>query len=330
MRAGAALGSAALMDLELGQLDLRYAALRMAAPERDAELCASLLAEGQRSPVLVVAVANDPNRFIVIDGYARVRAQQRLGNDIIRVQVLDLGEAEALLWHHLLQSGPRRHALEDGWLVSELIETHGWSQQRIAHELGRTVSWVSRRLALVATLPTVAQERIRTGQLSAQAAMKYLVPLARANRAHCEQLLGQLGNERLSVRQYEALYTGYRRGDSTQRRQLVQEPLLYLRAKRVAELPATAWEQSPQQRLIESLDEVSQRCWRARKVVLQGALGVAVQPTRDLARAWTAARDAYQALQVTTEQHLPAICSPRLEERHAGTGHTTSDSTSCH
>ena len=127
MRAGAALGLAALMDLELGQLDLRYAALRVAAPQRDAELCASLLAEGQRSPVLVVAVASDPNRFIVIDGYARVRAQQRLGNDIIRVQVLDLGEAEALLWHHLLQSGPRRHALEDGWLVSELIETHGWT-----------------------------------------------------------------------------------------------------------------------------------------------------------------------------------------------------------
>jgi ParB/RepB/Spo0J family partition protein len=314
------------MDLELRQLDLRYAALRLAVPERDAELSGSLLAEGQRTPVLVIGNAGDSSRFILIDGYARVRGLQRIGSDVVRVLVLDFGEPEALLWHHLLQSGPRRHALEDGWLISELVETHGWSQQRIAHELGRTVSWVSRRLALVATLPAIAQERIRSGHLCAQAAMKYLVPLARANRSHCEELLGKLGKERLSVRQYEALYAGYRRGDGTQRKHLVQEPLLYLRAKRVAELPTTVWVQSPQQQLIAVLDEVSQSCWRARKVVRQSASGLEVQSTRELVRAWTAACDAHRALQSTVTEQLPIICTPRLEEPHAGTGHATSHS----
>lgn len=307
------------MDLELRQLDLRYASLRRISPERDAELSASLLAEGQRSPVLVVTISNDPNRFIVIDGYSRVRALKRLGTDLVQALVLEFAEAEALLWHHLMQSGPRRHAVEDGWLISELVEAHGWSQQRIAHDLGRTVSWVSRRLALVATLPEVAQDRIRSGQLSAQAAMKYLVPLARANRGHCEQLLGQLGKERLSVRQYESLYTGYRRGDATQRTHLVREPLLYLRAARATELPVAIGNPTPQQSLIDALDEVSQSCWRARKVMRQVTTALVVQPTRELTRAWSAAHNAYQSLQGTSVEHLPAICAAPLENKNART-----------
>lgn len=311
------------MDLELRQLDLRYASLRVAAPERDAQLCASLLAEGQRNPVLVVA-SGDAGRFVLIDGYARVRAQRQLGHDIVQAVVLEMGEAQALLWHHQLGSGPRRHALEDGWLISELVETHGWSQQRIAHELGRTVSWVSRRLALVSVLPELAQERIRSGELCAQAAMKFLVPLARANRSHCEQLLEKLGKQRLSVRQYQALYEGYRRGDSSQRRQLVEQPLLYLRVQQATELPSQAGKASIQQKLIEALDEVSHACWRARRLMRQGAVELEVQLTKPLGRAWTAARDACQALEAATAEHMPALTPPHSEKPHAGTGHPPS------
>jgi hypothetical protein len=67
------------MQLELRQIDLRYAALRIADATREAALAASMLAEGQRHPVLVVADAE--SRYVLVDGYRRVRALAALGRD---------------------------------------------------------------------------------------------------------------------------------------------------------------------------------------------------------------------------------------------------------
>jgi ParB family transcriptional regulator, chromosome partitioning protein len=55
----------------------------------------------------------------------------------------------------------------------------------LAQRFDRTVSWVSRRLSLVRTLPEAIQQHVHDGHLVAHAAMKYLVPLARANAGDC-------------------------------------------------------------------------------------------------------------------------------------------------
>jgi hypothetical protein len=51
----------------------------------------------------------------------------------------------------------------------------------------RSVSWVSRRLGLVTDLPPAVQEQVRLSAIGAHAAMKYLVPLARANASAAQQ-----------------------------------------------------------------------------------------------------------------------------------------------
>jgi hypothetical protein len=48
---------------------------------------------------------------------------------------------------------------------------------RAGPSLTRSVSWVSRRLALVRELPESIQEHVRRGEIVAHAAEKYLVPL---------------------------------------------------------------------------------------------------------------------------------------------------------
>jgi hypothetical protein len=60
--------------------------------------------------------------------------------------------------------------------------------------------------------------------------MKVLVPLARANGGACARLVMGLGREGISVRQLEAWYLAYKRGDAAQREHLVQNPRLFLRA----------------------------------------------------------------------------------------------------
>jgi ParB-like chromosome segregation protein Spo0J len=89
---------------------------------------------------------------------------------------------------HRLDEVGRRSALEEGWLLDELLSRHGLAQQELGTRLSRSRSWVSRRLSLVLVLPEVAQHAVRDGHLPAQAAM-YLVPSSRDKRAHPRQFL---------------------------------------------------------------------------------------------------------------------------------------------
>ncbi|MBK7583346.1 MAG: ParB-like nuclease domain-containing protein [Myxococcales bacterium] len=84
------------MDLELHQLDRRYEALRTTSRERDSRVVASLARDGQQLPVVVIA-ATDAGRYILVDGYKRVRGLHKLGQDLVRATCWDLPEPEALL-----------------------------------------------------------------------------------------------------------------------------------------------------------------------------------------------------------------------------------------
>ena len=171
------------MEVEISQLELRYRGLRIRDAGHRAKLLASVARDSQQSPVAVVAA--DDERFVLIDGYARVGVLTKLARDRVVAVVLEVSEAEALVMSHRLDGQRRRSALEEGWLLAALMEQHGLGLAELATRLDRSRSWVSRRLALVTVLPNLAQERIRRGQLGAQVATKYLVPLARANEAQC-------------------------------------------------------------------------------------------------------------------------------------------------
>src|SRR4030042_524265 len=168
------------MEFEIRELELKYARLRIADPKRQSQLAAALLVHGQQTPVVVVAGTTPGCPYVLIDGYVRVAALQSLGRDLVEALVLPLGEPEALILGHRLEAVRRRSALEEAWLVRELIEGHGRSQGQLAIALQRSVSWVSRRLALVRVLPESVQAAVQRGGLSPQVAMRYLVPLARA------------------------------------------------------------------------------------------------------------------------------------------------------
>jgi ParB/RepB/Spo0J family partition protein len=219
------------VQIEIQELALKYRRLRIADRSRQGQLVSALVEYGQRTPVLVVAVSDAAKPYVLIDGYARVAALRTLGRDLVEALVLPLEEPEALVFGHRLAAWRRPSVLEEAWLVRELIEGHGKSQAQLAASLQRSVSWVSRRLSLVRVLPESVQEAVQGGVLCAQAAMKFLVPLARAKKADCEALVAQLGPGPISVRQMQRLYEGWKQGDREQRARLLAHPRLYLKAQ---------------------------------------------------------------------------------------------------
>jgi len=260
------------MEIEFHQLERKYAGLRIVEAARRARLVASLCTHGQQQPVLVVRGARHEEgveRYVLIDGYARAAALAELKRDSVEATVLELTEAQALVLAFRLERHRVRSAIEEAWLLRELIEGHALAQRALAPLLGRSASWVSRRLALIAALPVVAEAAVRAGRLPAYAAMKYLVPLARANAGACEQLVAQLGRRRVSVRQLARLYAGWRAGNAAQRQAIVEQPWLYLDLDEKQEEAAAPTDPGTEreQRLLRDLGVLAAICRRVREAL---------------------------------------------------------------
>src|SRR5438876_199650 len=175
------------MQLEFHQLDRRWEHLRVRRPDRQRRLLASLAESGQQTPIVVVALTDQTDRYLVIDGYKRIAALQQLGRDTVEAVVWPMSEAEALMLERSLRFSAQETALEQGWLLAEMEQRFGYGLDELARRFDRSVSWVSRRLALVDLLPDAIQQQVREGKIAAQVAMKYLVPVARVDAEHCER-----------------------------------------------------------------------------------------------------------------------------------------------
>ena len=282
------------MQVEFHQIELRYRSLRVIDPGRQARLVASLAREGQRSPVLAVVEGDD--RYVLIDGYRRVDALRSLGRDDVELAVLPTTAPEALILAWRLESARRRTVLEDAWLLQELVDAHGMRQVELAAPLHRSKSWISSRLALVNALPAGVQEAVRTGIVPAHAAMKFLVPLARANSEHCVRLVTALGDIPVTDRQVERLYLGWRTGDDEQRERIVDQPHLFLKADEAIAEPEV--EADEIDKLTEDFEGISGLCRRARRRLRAGVFARANRDGRTTAsRSWEEAKLAFEALQ---------------------------------
>lgn len=268
------------MDLEYQELDLRYQRLRVQSPERQRRLLASIAERGQLVPIVVVAAADVPGREVVIDGYKRVRALRQLRQDTVRAVRWELTEFEALLLGRSLRAGGGETALEEAWLLDELARRFDLGQEELARRFDRSVSWVSRRLALVRELPEAVQERIRRGEIVAHAGTKYLVPLARANRSHCERLAASIARHDLSSREVGDLYASWREASGPARENIVQEPILFLRARQ-ALAEETGAEPGDRESLLRDVHLLSAVARRVGRRWREGAAAVLAPPDRD-------------------------------------------------
>ena len=199
-----------------------------------ARLAQSIERCGQIVPCIVVAPPGNAGAepLVLIDGYRRVAALRRLGRDTASVEQWTCGLAEAVLGV-LARAQDRSFAsIEEALLLRELMQGQGLSQHDLARRCGRDASWVSRRLQLLSGLPDAALAAVRTGKLSAWAANRVVVPLARANAAHADSLLVALAASPLSTRELQCWFEHYQQATRPVRERMVGDPRLFLDALR--------------------------------------------------------------------------------------------------
>jgi hypothetical protein len=196
--------------------------------------------------------------------------------------------------------------------LQELSVRFDLSLEDLGRRFARSASWVSRRLALVGELPETIQVHVQRGELPAHAAMKHLVPLARANPEACERLVAAIAGQGLTNREIGQLYAAWREGLPAIRERVLTAPLLFLKARQaVGAVP-----DDEGRLLMDDLDMLTAVARRARRRLRQGVFRRLLPPERqEVNRLGAAAREEMGRL----AERL------REEETDAGTGDTARD-----
>jgi ParB/RepB/Spo0J family partition protein len=287
------------------------------APGRERALVASIAEVGQLVPIAVVVDPADHQRFVVIDGFKRIRARRQLRHDTVRAVCWDLTELEALLLHRSVRSAEGESVLEQAWLLEELRQRFTLTMEDLARQFERTPSWISRRLALTRELPDVVQDEIRAGRIIPHAAAKHLVPMARANRDHCERMARAIAKHGLSSREVGELYVGWRDGSPVSRERLIADPQLFLRTRRaLREAPDD--ELGPREGLLRDVGVLGAVARRARQRAL-GDVGAELTPV-DYDRLFGGLQLAAGETQALVELLHESQGGSHARARHAGGG----------
>lgn len=297
------------MDLEFHQLDLRYERLRVRQPAREQRLLASLADAGQQMPIVVVVAGPT---YVVVDGHKRVRCLRQLHRDLVAAVAWEMSEPEALIFRQLLRTDATDSAFEQGWLLRTLHDEHGVALDVLARRFDRSVSWVSRRLSLVSTLPDAVQQHVQGGRVVAHAAMKYLVPVARANPGDCVRLADAIAPHRLSTRQIGRLYQRYVAGPEATRALVLTDPLLVVRLTDDPPLAPVRPEASAPEALSADLHILGAVARRAARRLQHG--GGLLPPERD--RAWRL----FDQIQGDFRE-LQRRCEQELRDARSGLAH---------
>jgi ParB/RepB/Spo0J family partition protein len=255
------------MQLEFHQLDRRWEHLRVRHPARQRRLLASLAESGQQTPIVVVAAEDRADRYVVIDGYKRIAALEQLGRDAVEAVVWPMSEAAAVLLDRSLRLSEHETALEVGWLLQELEQRFGYGLDELARRFDRSVSWVSRRLALVEFVPEAIQQQVREGKILAQVALKFLVPVARQSLEDCQRMAAIFAQHHCDTREAGQLYAAWRQGSRAVRQRLLDEPELFFKAQRQEAKPST----TAAAELLRDLEMVTAIVNRAQRRLAGGA-----------------------------------------------------------
>jgi ParB family chromosome partitioning protein len=161
------------------------------------ELAGSIREKGVLQPILVRPVAGTLDAYEIVAGERRWRAAQIAQLHDVPVVVRDLGDSEALELA-IIENVQRSdlNAVEEGAAYRDLMDRFGYTQERLAEEIGKSRSHVANTLRLI-RLPDSVQAMIREGKLSAGHARTLI------GAANPEAMAKQIVKRELNVREAE-------------------------------------------------------------------------------------------------------------------------------
>ena len=157
----------------------RFQPRKTFAAEDLQDLSNSIREKGVLLPILVRPVAGEANIFEIVAGERRWRAAQMAQLHDVPVVVREMSDSESLELA-IIENVQRAdlNAVEEAGAYQELIDRFGYTQDRMAQEVGKSRSHIANTLRLL-KLPDSVKAMVRDGRLTAGHA-RTLVGLADA------------------------------------------------------------------------------------------------------------------------------------------------------
>jgi hypothetical protein len=211
---------AAVSDIELSQLDLRYQGHRLHQPRLEEQLLASIAKAGIQEPLQGVS---EGSVAILLNGFKRARCARQLRLHTVPFASWGTDTVTGILRLLRGERPDALHLLEEARFVDELKSEHGMNVAQIAEELSRSKAWVTLRVGLVAQLSPAVREALFSGAFPVYSYLYSLRPFRRLNPpADIDQFVTALRGKKLSVREIEGLAQGFFRGPESFRAEVLK------------------------------------------------------------------------------------------------------------
>lgn len=206
--------------IKLTTLDESFSRFRLTTPGQVQAMQRSLESVGQLHPVIVRLTGA---RFQLLDGFKRFFASRFLQWESLQARVAEVDDVTAKVMI-LTYNGQGLSLVdfEQAQVVYSLKKEHLLGQEEIARLLGKSISWVSRRLSFIERLDETVKVHLKLGKITPTHARE----LAHLPRGKQEAFLKQIVGHNLTSRQVGLLVKKYLQSKTTQEQSwLLSHPL---------------------------------------------------------------------------------------------------------
>lgn len=183
------------------------------------ELAESIRREEQLKPILVRLHPSQPDKYQVVDGEHRTRALKKLGETVARAEVRKLSDEEAFFLAMRINQmhGKRLEDIEEGAHIKLMIDSFGYTQQKIAELFKRSQQWVSSRLKIAEDSSQELLEAFTNRLVKASTARE----IAELPKQEQPQIVKKVAEKKLPRRATEALVHAFKAAKTPEEKQLI-------------------------------------------------------------------------------------------------------------
>jgi ParB-like chromosome segregation protein Spo0J len=205
--------------VEVHQINRQFEYLRLKDARAEQRLLNQILEEGLNEPL---GCLFKEDRWILLDGFKRLRCCVKL--KVHKVTVMNLGQDEADAILQVLRRSTLEpiHIIEQAGMVEYLHRNASMGISEIARYLNRSPAWVSVRAGLIGQMSKTVREAVFSGKLPVRSVMYSLKPFTRvkSQAQEVDDFVGCVAGQGLSVRQIDALAGAYFQNNPVMRDQI--------------------------------------------------------------------------------------------------------------
>lgn len=209
-----------MREIEICQIDTRYERARQRNPRGEDSLLSSIAQRGVCDPVHGIEM-DDTEKFILLDGFKRLRCARKLGLTRMPAQRIAGDEIEGICSFMRQCESNTLSQMEEAALVDELHGRLGMRVVDIARQLNRSVGWVSMRLGMIEGMSDVVRGKIMRGQFPLRIYMYGLKKFTRVNSTAVDAFVRAVSGRGLGSRDLWVLAEAFLRGSEAARRQIL-------------------------------------------------------------------------------------------------------------